>query len=83
MNKFLATGWHYIIGLALIGALAGLAAVGVVSGVVVVPIIASVGSALGVGGLVNNASSNTPVVITPTPVSTTTTIAKSPVSAVQ
>jgi hypothetical protein len=58
--KFWTSGGHYIVALAVIGALAALGAVGTLSGTVVADAIISIGSAMGVGGLVAKASSTPP-----------------------
>lgn len=65
---WLATSWHYIIGLAGIGALSGLTAVGSASANVTVPIISGLAAALaGIGGTTAAVKAATPTVVTPSP----------------
>lgn len=51
MNTLLANGWHYITGLAIIGAMSALAATGTITGSAATYVITGVGSALIGGGL--------------------------------
>lgn len=81
MSTFLSNAWHYIVALAVIGALAGLAAVGVVSGTAAVDSIVAIGSAMGVGGLVAKAASSTPPPATPTAPVTAVAVQPRPVAA--
>ena len=64
MNAFFANGWHYIVGLAVIGSMSGLAASGAISGSQALYVIDAVGSALIGGGLALAVAPSTPV---PTP----------------
>jgi hypothetical protein len=71
MNAFLSGAWHYIIGLAIIGAMCALAVTGVIAGTAATYVITGVGSALIGGGLVNAA---TPTVTTTTTPAGPTTV---------
>jgi hypothetical protein len=72
MTAFFANGWHYIMGLAVIGAVSALAVTGTIAGATAMYVIDAVGSALIGGGLALSTAAAPPgtVTTTSTPVAT-------------
>ncbi len=67
VNTLLVNGWHYIMGLAVIGAVSALAATGTIPGSTATYVITGVGSALIGGGLALSPTPGTTTVKTPSP----------------
>lgn len=60
MKTFLKSSWHYIAGLATIGAVAGLTVSGAVTGHAGLPVIVTIGGALvGIGGVAATTTTGT------------------------
>ena len=74
MAAFFSTGWHYIIGLAVIGAVSALAVTKTIDGSTAMYVIDAVGSALIGGGLALATPTGTPGTTTTTTAAPTTTI---------